>query len=362
MKIKRFGAVVALAVTGSLVLASCSNDTETPTEPGTELSGTINGVGASSMNVGQTNWKAGFETLHEQVTVNYDPQGSGNGRKAFLEGAADFAGSDDALKLDAIGGNALCVDNTNAINLPLWISPIAVIFNLDGVSNLNLDAQTIADIFSGKITKWNDAAIASQNEGTTLPDLTITRVVRSDSSGTTSNFTDYLDKASAGSWEAGRFGVWPDDLAATAEKAEGTSGVVSAVTAGQGTIGYADASRAGSLGTVSVKVGDSYVAYTPEAAAAVVGASPLEQGRASNDLAIDLKRDTTEEGQYPIVLVAYTIACEDYKDDAKAELVREYLSYVASDEAQKIAAEQGGIAPISGEIAQKVRAAIAGIK
>ncbi|MGK3946912.1 substrate-binding domain-containing protein, partial [Streptomyces caeruleatus] len=78
------------------------------------------------------------------------------------------------------------------IEFPVYISPISVVYNVEGVDNLNLDAETLAKIFSGEITNWNDEAIAALNEGVTLPDATITAVHRSDDSGTTKNFTDYL--------------------------------------------------------------------------------------------------------------------------------------------------------------------------
>src|SRR5690606_34232213 len=197
-------------------------------------------------------------------------------------------------------------------------------------TNLNLDADTVANIFAGEITKWNDPVIVAQNSGVSLPALDITRVVRSDNSGTTGNFTDYLAQAAPDAWPVdASFETWDADWASTAERADGTSGLVTAVKAGQGTIGYADASRAGELGTVSVKVGDNYVAYSPEAAAAVVDASPLD-AREANDIVVKLDRNTTASGVYPIVLVSYAIACAEYQDANDAALVKAYLSYIAS--------------------------------
>ena len=107
--------------------------------------------------------------------------------------------------------------------------------------------------------------------------------------------------------------MWPLQ---SGEAAQGTSGVVSAVAGGNGTIGYADASRAAEegLSTAAVKVGDEFVTYSPEAAAAIVDASPFEEGRADGDLAIALDRTSEEAGVYPIVLVSYMIACEEYVD------------------------------------------------
>src|SRR5690606_17834925 len=146
------------------------------------------------------------------------------------------------------------------------------------------------------------------------------------------------------------------------EAAQGTSGVVDAVSGGSGTIGYADASRAGDLGVVSVKVGNEYVPYSSEAAAAIVDASPLVEGRDSVDLAIELDRTSDAAGVYPIVLVSYLIACSEYADAANAELTKAYLDYVISEEGQATAADAAGIAPISSSLFEKAKAAVDTIK
>ena len=144
-----------------------------------------------------------------------------------------------------------------------------------------MDAATVAGIFAGTITNWNDPAIAALNADATLPDLAITPVHRADDSGTTENFTDYLAQAAPEVWTYEADGEWPLQ---SGEAAQGTSGVVAAVEGGQGTIGYADASRAEGFGTVAVQVGEEFVTFSPEAAAAIVDASPREEGRTEGDL------------------------------------------------------------------------------
>jgi phosphate transport system substrate-binding protein len=180
-------------------------------------------------------------------------------------------------------------------------------------------------------------------------------VHRSDDSGTTENFTDYLDQAGDGSWKGGKTKTWPIK---SGEGAEGTSGVVSAVTNGKGTIGYADASQAGTLGVAKVKVGDKFVGYSPEAASAVLDASKIVAGRGTSDIAIDVDRKITTDGVYPIILVSYQIACEKYSDKAQAALVKAWLTYVASSDGQALAAKDSGSAPISADLSTKVAAAI----
>jgi phosphate transport system substrate-binding protein len=214
-------------------------------------------------------------------------------------------------------------------------------------------------MFTGTITNWNDPAIAALNEGVTLPDLAVTPVHRSDDSGTTENFTDYLFATAPDVWTAEPDGVWPIE---SGEAAQGTTGLVDAVTGGQGTIGYADASRAGELGTAAIKVGEEFVSYSAEAAAAVVDASPEVEGRSEGDIAIEIDRTTTEAGVYPVVLVSYLIGCEEYADAEVGPLVKGYFSYLASTEGQEEAASSAGAAPISDTLRGEVEAAIELIK
>jgi phosphate transport system substrate-binding protein len=358
---KRLGSIAAIAIAGTIVLSSCAaNETTAPAETASTLAGTIAGAGSSAQASAQEAWVAAFQTANPDVTVNYDSVGSGAGRETFISGGTVFAGSDSALSDDELAGEfASCAPGTKAIDLPVYISPIAVIFNVAGVDKLNLDADTLAGIFKGTITTWNDAAIVALNPDATLPSDAIVPVHRSDDSGTTKNFTDYLSKAAPTVWDAAPADPFPYT---TGEAAQGTTGVVDAVTNGAFTIGYADASKAGDLGVAAIKVGDNFVDYTAEAAAAVVDASPVVDNREPNDFAIKLDRTTTAAGAYPLVLVSYEIACQEYADPEVATLVKAYLTYIASTEGQAAAAAAAGSAPISSDLAAKVQAAIETIK
>ncbi|SHI82088.1 phosphate ABC transporter substrate-binding protein, PhoT family (TC 3.A.1.7.1) [Tessaracoccus bendigoensis DSM 12906] len=357
----------ALGLSAVLLFSACAAN-ETPADtatgsseasaPTSTLEGTLSGKGASSAKVAQETWVAAFQTANPGVTVNYSPDGSGAGREAFIAGGADFAGSDRALKIEenTVGAFVGCAAESAAINVPIYVSPIAVIFNIEGVTDLNLTPEVLAGIFHGDITNWNDPAIAALNPDATLPDLAITAVHRSDESGTTENFTDYLHVAAAGVWTDEPSQEWP---VAGGEAAKGTSGVVAAVTNGTGTIGYADASQAGTASIAKVGPEGKFEAPTEEAAATAVENSPVEEGREANDIAIALDRQA--EG-YPIVLVSYGIACSEYKDAAKGELVSAYLSYVVSEEGQQAAAASAGSAPLSATLRDKVVAAVDSIK
>lgn len=341
------GTTATAAVALVLALASCGAANEQPAAggsgTGSGVSGVIAGVGASSQAAAIDAWKAHFESANPDATVNYDPQGSGAGRQQFLAGGAAFAGTDaylDDAELKQVP--AACGD---LIEFPAYISPIALAYKVQGVDNLQLSAPTLAKIFSGKITKWNDPAIAADNPGTTLPGTTITPVHRSDKSGTTENFTDYLNKAAPQDWTKEASGDWP---MSGGEAAKGTTGVVQSINAGDGMIGYADASQIGDLSHAKIKVGEEFVAYSADAAAKVVDASERVANRPSQfDYAIDLKRDTADAGVYPIVLVSYDLACSKYKDQQTADLVKAWLTYVVSEEGQQAAAKAAGSAPIS---------------
>ncbi len=366
MKFTKLGRAAVVAAAGALLLSSCAANEPAATEPAggdsaapeaSTLSGDLAGAGASSMGAAQEAWIAGFQTANPDVNITYDPAGSGAGREQFIAGGVGFAGSDAYLDDEELAGEfAACAPDSLPVDLPIYISPIAVIFNVEGVDSLNMDAATIAKIFSGQITNWNDPAIAEQNPEATLPDAAITAVHRSDDSGTTENFTEYLAATAESDWTEGVFETWP--AAYGGEGAQGTSGVVDAVSNGTNTIGYADASRAGDLGTVALQVGEEYVPFTAEAAAAAVDASPRVEGRHEGDLAVDLDRTTTEAGVYPLVLISYAIACTDYEDDATAELVKAYLGYIASEEGQQAGAENAGNAPISDELREEILAVV----
>ena len=349
MKLSRSTRLAAALAAGSLALAACGgSDSESGgganAAEGESLSGTLAGAGASSQEAAMQGWIAGFQTENEDVTVNYDPVGSSGGREQFLSGGVAFAGSDAALDEEELTQAEERCGEGGVVELPLYISPIAVAFNLPGIETLNLSPQTIAGIFTQQITTWDAPEIAEDNPDADLPSTAITPVNRSDGSGTTENFTEYLAAVAPEVWTEEPSDEWP---IAGGEGAQGTSGVVQTIEGAEGAIGYADASQVGELGTVAVGVGEEFVEYSPEAAAAVVENSPRAEGRPEGSLALELARDTTESGNYPIVLVSYSLACKTYEDAAQGELVKGFLSYAVSEEGQAASAESAGSAPIS---------------
>ena len=340
---------------------SSSTDSASKTAP---ISGNFQGAGASSQQSAVEAWIAGFQGANPDAKIAYNPSGSGAGVQTFLTGATAWAGSDKALADDEVEqSKSVCADGT-AFDVPVYVSPIAVIFNLKGVSDagkhINMDADTIAKIFDGKITKWNDPAIADQNKDLKLPDTAITVVHRSDKSGTTQNFVSYFKDVTPDNWNYDLSENWPNEVG---QGAKGTSGVISTVKQADGTIGYADFSQVGDLGTVAVKVGDKYNEISAEAGSKVIGDSKQDDTvKGDNRIVIKINHATEAEGAYPIVLVSYDIVCPAYKDTKQAEFAKAWLTYVTSDEGQKAAQDAAGTAPLPSSLKSEITKSIEAIK
>jgi phosphate transport system substrate-binding protein len=348
--LRRLAAPGVAALALGFALSACGAGNETGGNSDSKLSGTLKGAGSSAQESAMDAWRAGFQKDNSDVTVNYDPSGSGAGVSGFNTGALDFAGSDAALdptKGEVDAAKQRC--GANALEVPDYVSPIAVAYNLDGVDTLNLSAKTVSAIFDGKITKWNDPAITAENPDAKLPGTAITPVHRSDESGTTKNFTDYLAQAGEGAWTHPADKVWPTT---SGEAANGTSGVIAAIKAGAGSIGYADESQVGDLSVASIKVGDAYVAPSADGAAKALDVSPIDDSRTEGDLAVKVDRTTTEAGAYPLMLTSYLIACPTY-DGGKADLVKAFLKYIVSTTGQQEAADNAGSAPLPDALQQK---------
>ena len=357
--------LASVAACGDNTAATTDNSSSSDsTSKSTPISGNFSGAGASSQQAAVEAWIAGFQGTNPEAKIAYNPSGSGAGVQTFLTGATAWAGSDKALADDEVEqSKSVCTEGT-AFDVPVYISPIAVVFNLKGVSDagkhINMDAATIAKIFDGKITKWNDPAIADQNKDLKLPDTAITVVHRSDKSGTTQNFVSYFKDVTPDNWTYDLSENWPNEVG---QGAKGPSGVISTVKQADGTIGYADFSQVGDLGTVAVKVGDKYNEISAEAGSKVIGDSKQDDTvKGDNRIVIKINHATEAEGAYPIVLVSYDIVCPAYKDTKQAEFAKAWLTYVTSDEGQKAAQDAAGTAPLPSSLKSEITKSIEAIK
>jgi phosphate transport system substrate-binding protein len=355
--------LIAIAVSLALLAVGVAACGSSDSGSSSSLSGQVAGAGSTAQEAAQEAWTAEFENENSGVTISYDAVGSGGGREQFIAGGVAFAGSDAALEEEE-GELSKALDRCKPgqlIEIPAYVSPIAIVYNLEGVESLRLSPETLAKIFNQEITSWSDKAIAADNPGVELPDTRITPVNRSDESGTTENFTDYLSQVVPSVWTYEVSGDWP---VKGGEAAQGTSGVVEAVSAGDGAIGYADASQAGELGVATIEVGGEFVEPSAEAAAKILEESPEDKSIAKGPymFPFELDRKTESQGTYPIVLVSYLIACTEYGSASEAEIVKGYLEYAISPEGQEVAAENAGSAPLAASLTKKIEPAVEAIE
>jgi len=376
VKISRLAQLGTVAAVASLALAGCAGPSASggdaagasasPSDSGvaftvdTALTGTITSGGSSAQSNAQAAWTAAYNAQAKGVTINYDKsQGSGGGVTNFLSGAYDFAGSDAPLTADqTTQSKALCTEG--GVNIPIYLDGVAIIFNIPGVTDLKLSGETIAKIFALQITDWSDPAITADN-GTALAAGPITTVARSDGSGTTTNFTNYLAATQSSVWTSPAGKDWP--IEGNVSKQKGGSGVVEAVKAGTGTIGYADHSAIGDLNAASIVQDGTAIAYSGEAVSKTFDLAAVE---ASNGVTGDLSKKfdysklTAET--YPIPLVSYAITCTSFKDAKQAELVKSYLGFITSTLGQQVAAKNAGSAPLPESVLEAAQETLSAIK
>jgi phosphate transport system substrate-binding protein len=324
------GAVVAAAL-----LAACSSgsSSSTPSSSSTSASSSASASGtiAAAGSTFQTNFQQAaiqaFQSVDPNVKVNYNPNGSGAGRTALYGNTVLFAGSDSpvpAKEQADLKGKAI-------LYFPVQIGPIALAYNLKGVTGLKLDASVLAQIFQGQITTWNNSAIAALNPGVTLPSEKITLAVRSDSSGTTQNFSQYLVDAAGSAWKLGTASTitWPS----TARAGDGGSGVAQIVKSTPGAIGYVDFSTAtaSDLSAASIKnsAGD-YVA--PSSASATAAASHVTPAANLTFVTADEPGATS----YPVTYQSWDIVYKNQPSASDVALIKAYIGFLLSSQGQAL--------------------------
>jgi phosphate transport system substrate-binding protein len=345
---KRVGTPFQLALSATaiaaLTLTACGSDNNA-SAPGTSASGTGTGTASAKADCGGKNSLTGEGSTAQQnaiaelnkvwgqvcsgKTLAYNPTGSGAGVDQFIAKQVDFAGSDSALKDDQVQKAADRCGGNPAWNLPLVFGPVALAYNIDGVDKLVVNADVLAKIFQGQITKWNDPAIAALNSGTSLPDADIKPVYRSDSSGTTDNFQKYLAAAAPQSWTKG---AGKEFQGGAGEGAQKSSGVVQAIQATPGSIGYVEKSPAAAAGLKNAELdsGAGAVALTDESTGKAVAAAKVKGD--GNDLTLDLNAlyASKEPGSYPLMLATYEIVCSKGYDADTAAAVKSFLTVSAN--------------------------------
>ncbi len=360
--------ITALALCGALGVgvAACGSDDSSGDAGSTgssgssgssseQLGGTLNGAGATFPQPVYTEWAARFKEK-AGTTVNYQGIGSGGGVAQFTAGTVDWGATDSALSDEEL---AAASKKSPALDIPTVLGAVTISYNVEGVkTGLKLDGATTADIFLGKVTKWNDPAIASQNSGVSLPDADITVCHRSDESGTTKNFTQFLADYSP-AWKDGP-GVdktvkWP-----VGTGAKGNDGVAACIKQNESSIGYVEQAYAlqnnFTFADVKNKAG-KYITPTLEAtSAAGEGANPPEDLRFST---INAEGDAS----YPVAAVTFMLVHEDVCKGGlaadKAPPLKGWLDYALGD-GQSVAKELQ-YAPLPAPVLEKAKAKVAGL-
>ncbi len=327
----------------TLSLTGCGGS-ETVSTSGGGKSVSLTGAGASFPAPLYQRWFSEYNKQNTNVQVTYQSVGSGAGVEQFTQGTVDFGASDVAMKDEEIAA----VDRGVAL-LPMTAGSIVLAYNLPGVDNLQLSRQVYVDILLGKITKWNDPAIAKLNPDAKLPNSSITVVYRSDGSGTTGVFTKHLSAISP-EWEkkvgSGKTVQW-----LTGVGAKGNEGVTAQIKQTEGSIGYIEYGYAKlqniPVATLENKAG-KYIAPSGESAAKALAATELPENLRA------FVTDPEGEDSYPIVTYTWLLAYENYDNPDKLQAFKDVVNWSLED--GQAYAEELGYIPLPENVVEKVKA------
>jgi phosphate transport system substrate-binding protein len=314
----------------------------------------LNGAGATFPNIIYSKWMITYNQANPTTQLNYQAIGSGGGIRQFSDGTVDFGGTDAPMS-----DSAIAAIQGNVLHIPTVLGAIVATYNLPGVTQqLKFTPDVLADIFLGKITKWNDARIASANQGVTLPATDIVVVHRADGSGTTFGWTDYLTKVSPDwasavgkgtsvNWPVGLGGRGNDGVAATVNQTPGAIGYVE--------LGYATANKM-AFGQVRNSSG-KFVAPTLEAVTAAASGVLSKMG-ANTDFRVSL---TNPDGAaaYPISTMTWLLVHKDYADAAKAKALVQFIWWAETE--GQAAAPDLGYAPLPQQLRPWIQARLKSI-
>lgn len=360
---KRITPLGVLALGTTLLVSACgSSNSVNPAVPAAEaavaagdvqcVDGRIQAAGSSAQANAITEWVNVYQTACPGSTIDYQPVGSGAGVEAFLSEQVSFAGTDSAVEDEDMAAAVERCGGNSAINIPLVGGAIAVVYHLDGVDSLVLDPATIAGIFASEITRWDDPAIVALNPDVELPDAAIAQFHRSDSSGTTANFSDYLEAAAPDAWDYDTGKEW---TAPGGQGARGSDQVSASVAQTPNSIGYVELSYlidAINTKPVAIDQGAGPVLPTAQNASITLASSPATNN--DGDIVLSIDYTTTVPDAYPISIVTYEIVCTSgLSENQNPPLVAEFLAFAASDSGQDLIGQIGYV-PLSGELLAQV--------
>jgi phosphate transport system substrate-binding protein len=362
VKHNRSGVAIGLLAAGALALSACSNSHATlayASGAKVDCGGkqTLSASGSSAQANAMTRFIDAYHKACSGQTLNYTANNSGAGISEFLAGKTDLGGSDTPLSGDQYAAAKQRCGGADAWNLPVVFGPLAITYNLSSVDTLVLDAPTLAKIFNGTITRWDDPALTSLNAS--MPSEDIHVIYRSDPSGTTYNFQSYLQGASGGVWNQGAAKTFNG----VGTGAAGNNGTSAAVKATEGAISYNELSFALQQGLYAaeiktpasrrslrpVRIGTDTVGKT------IKGAKITGTG---NDLVLDISSfyNPAQPDVYPIVLATYEIVCSKYANPEDAQAVKAFLQ--AAIGPGQIDLAKIGYIPLSPDFQARVSSAV----
>ncbi|HET7018770.1 MAG TPA: phosphate ABC transporter substrate-binding protein PstS [Streptosporangiaceae bacterium] len=335
------------------VLAACGSSNTGGTGGGSgssTLSGTLNASGSSFQLTFQQAAIQAFKSVQPGMTVNYAGGGSGKGRTDLAAGTVNFAGSDSPIPSDEMTS----FHGKKVLYFPVVIGPITVAYNLPGVSSLKLTGPVIAKIFQGDIETWNDSAIKSINPGIHLPSTAITIARRSDSSGTTENFSEFLVKAAPGVWKLGSSSTisWP----AASRGGNGNGGVAQIVKTTTGAVGYVDFADAKASGLTFASVQNKDHNFVPPSSSSASAAA--SQAKIASNLTFSAIW-APGASSYPITYQSWDLVYQKQSSSSTAKMLRAYIGYLLGD-GQKLL-HSLNYAPLPANIDQKAKAQLSQI-
>jgi len=305
----------------------------------------LQGAGASFPAPLYLKWFKAYSASKPNIQVDYQSVGSGSGVKSFMDHTVDFAASDAAMKPDEIAKVS-----SGVVLLPMTAGAIVLAHSLKDIPNLKLSRDAYIGIFLGKITKWNDPAIAKENPDAKLPDASINVVVRADSSGTTNVFTRHLSAVSKEFEQSVGINNMPNWPVGTRSK--GNEGITASLMTTPGSIGYVEYGYAQSqklpVATLQNKAGNYVTATTASASAA------LASGQLPADL-IAWISDPDGKDAYPIVTYTWMLFYKKYDNQAKVRALKDLINYGLTDGQKE--SEALGYVPLPAEVVTKVKAA-----
>ena len=323
-----------LAAAAAALVTACgsSGSSSSPTTGGTSAtttaseagsatcsSGSLTGAGSTFVQNLALEWIKNYGDACKGATINYQGVGSGAGITQLTAGTVNFGATDVPL---TSAQSAALQPKGAVVQTPWAAGGISLEYNLSGVKTLKLNADTIAGIFANKITKWNDSAITALNPGVSLPDISIATVHRSDSSGTTGAFTEYMSKTAPTTWTLGSSKTpnWP-----SGQGAKGSDGVTATVSQTPGAIGYAEVSYAVGANLPMVEVENASGQYVSPMSSAAVSAT-LSSATIAADGSVTIDYATTNPAAYPIVTATYVVVFKTQSGSSGA-LLKNFLLY-----------------------------------